>query len=1506
MSTNKAHISQIFEYLLALKNLSVPVVRDLADYNERLWWQSDLPAGDGCALRGSCANPDAWLEVRKQHIPPAPQPPAALKEWVLDPGSEPDKAPAHRAAMSLFTPAEAREYQTLTARIATLRREGAAAPEQNLFPDNSEEGDELARLEERWRFLEPRREVAFDADPQRAVLWQKWLEEGWKPWAKVALPLKKVERLYGDLFTLYQRLRRESETVELVWGHGLLVWKKDGHSIRRHVLTTRMELTFDVLRGVFTLIPIDAGTQLETDMLTGIHLPNAEHMVGLERDVQEMVLDPWDADAVKPLLGRLANVIDERGRTDLDRQVGGGRLSNETYPVVYNAPGIFLRSSSGRQWQKDLRDILNAIREGFPVPESIKGLIDVDQAPPGEGEQGAWRPVGEDLLFPLPANEEQKEIVRRLARNHGVTVQGPPGTGKSHTIVNLVAHLLAHGKRVLVTSQTERALRVLGDMIDRKLPEIAPLCVSVLGGDARSTKELEESIGRISEQLTSLSPEWLERRIAELRRELYETRNQIARTRTALGRASEAEHTTVAINGREQTSAEVAAWVSTYRDIHGWFPDNLDPEDTPPLDEAEMVDFHRLLRALGEGDQASLRQHRPSPEQLPTTTTLREQLDRLAQCESGAGARGELLKLWTLPAEVPSNLLDCIRLADEACRHLEPLTGGWLRHVLNDAARNAEVAEGWRELVDDCRRRSQSVRAAERGLADLNVQVPPPADARQFKEDLLLLREEFAKGSGLGFMFRKWGGKHTLYVIEQCRVNGSAPHSAEDIDVLLRYVETSEARERLITKWNNSVRDVEGPQLATATPRFLQTLEEHLEAVEASLSWKTAHLQPLVDATAGVRPPGHQAYNDPEWLKCFRAGLQAYFDQSAEQVERERLRQLARYLEGGAREENAHPVWARLLRALADRDSATWGVERDEVARLTSLEAQFETLNGLRGRLRKVAPRWLSDIEAYAHGGGLPEPPADWLLAWEWKRADAWLTRHLENTRTEELYRTLDDAIRAEARLIAELVAQTTWLEQLRRITPVQKRSLHAWLQAIRRVGKGTGKYADKHRADAKREMAVCRGAVPVWIMPLGRVIENLHAAGDRFDVVIVDESSQSDLFALNALFRAERAVIVGDDKQISPEGVGREQTEVNMLIERHLVGVPQRARFTLQDSLYDMGLRVFPGHLMLKEHFRCVPEIIQWSNDMFYGGDINPLRLPSLSERLDPAVQAVRVDEGRRDEGTRDYNEPEARALVEKVVELCGREEYRGRTMGVVSLLGKDQAFLIEQLLREHLGEQEMVGRSVVCGDAYSFQGDERDVMFLSMVSAPNVRSGVLNKTSDRQRFNVAASRARDQMWLFHSVDLKDLNSECMRSHLLRYCLDPQRTQASMQKAEAVFERYGSSDFHKEVHRLITARGYRAVPEYKVGTHPYRIDTVVEGLNSRLAVECDGDRWHGLDRWEGDLERQQVLERVGWKFWRLRASVFYRDKDKAMEPLWQLLDSMKIYPAGSELHPAR
>ena len=94
------------------------------------------------------------------------------------------------------------------------------------------------------------------------------------------------------------------------------------------------------------------------------------------------------------------------------------------------------------------------------------------------------------------------------------------------------------------------------------------------------------------------------------------------------------------------------------------------------------------------------------------------------------------------------------------------------------------------------------------------------------------------------------------------------------------------------------------------------------------------------------------------------------------------------------------------------------------------------------------------------------------------------------------------------------------------------------------------------------------------------------------------------------------------------------------------------------------------------------------------------------------------------------------------------------GRSIGVVSLLADKQALLIWEWLTDELGPEVMQRHHITCGDARTFQGKERDIMFLSMVSAPNEVGAPLSRDTFAQRFNVAASRARDRMYLVRSVD--------------------------------------------------------------------------------------------------------------------------------------------------------
>jgi very-short-patch-repair endonuclease len=172
------------------------------------------------------------------------------------------------------------------------------------------------------------------------------------------------------------------------------------------------------------------------------------------------------------------------------------------------------------------------------------------------------------------------------------------------------------------------------------------------------------------------------------------------------------------------------------------------------------------------------------------------------------------------------------------------------------------------------------------------------------------------------------------------------------------------------------------------------------------------------------------------------------------------------------------------------------------------------------------------------------------------------------------------------------------------------------------------------------------------------------------------------------------------------------------------------------------------------------------------------------------------------------------------------------------------------------------------------------------------------LSRDTFVQRFNVAGSRARDRMYLVRSVALEDLSeADRLRRGLLAHFSAPfAQDVARVTDLRELCE----SPFERDVYDILTERGYRVTPQVPVGG--FRLDMVVEGHNdNRLAIECDGDRYHGLDRWADDMQRQRILERAGWRFWRCFASTFCMHRQDVVEDLLHTLHERGIEPVGAE-----
>src|SRR5699024_7060922 len=204
-----------------------------------------------------------------------------------------------------------------------------------------------------------------------------------------------------------------------------------------------------------------------------------------------------------------------------------------------------------------------------------------------------------ELFFPLESNEQQKEIVKRIERNYGVTVQVPPGTGKTHTIANLRSHFLAEGKRVLITSQKENPLRVLKSKIPK---DIQDLCVPVLGGGRDSLQEIEKSINTISEKLGELDTTKLQNDVELNLKYLDESKRKETKTANQLKDYTEKEGSVLKYKDEEFFRYDVAKKLSETDINYEWLLDDLSMEAEFPMNEVEFKELWRLRDKLNADD----------------------------------------------------------------------------------------------------------------------------------------------------------------------------------------------------------------------------------------------------------------------------------------------------------------------------------------------------------------------------------------------------------------------------------------------------------------------------------------------------------------------------------------------------------------------------------------------------------------------------------------------------------------------------------------------------------------------------------------------------------------------------------------------------------------------------------------------------------------------------------------------------------------------------------------
>jgi hypothetical protein len=418
----------------------------------------------------------------------------------------------------------------------------------------------------------------------------------------------------------------------------ILYWKREEGDIRHPVAIQKLQLTFDALIPEFTIRETGQPPELLRPLLFATQEAAAHTIQQADDELSHQDIDLLDIRKIEDPLRRIAAALHSEGQF-----VGATTVGPKEYPQITCDPVIYLhRRTQGFAIAVDfvLQDLVTRtdLPPGLlrisglepPVPElaADSGSLQLESPP--------------EILFTKEANEEQFQIADRLNRYNNVLVQGPPGTGKTHTIANLIGHLLAHGKRVLVTAHTSKALRVLRDKVAAPLQT---LCVSVLDNETESRKQLEASVDEMVARLTSENPAFLDREADALEQERRRLLGETVKLRQELIEARQDEYRDLIVAGAAISPSEAARFVSRSKAQNSWIPEPIEVAVPAPLSGEEVHELYSTKARLTVDDERELRRWRPSAGDVPGGEEFARESERWRELQDSDRETGE--QLWS-------------------------------------------------------------------------------------------------------------------------------------------------------------------------------------------------------------------------------------------------------------------------------------------------------------------------------------------------------------------------------------------------------------------------------------------------------------------------------------------------------------------------------------------------------------------------------------------------------------------------------------------------------------------------------------------------------------------------------------------------------------------------------------------------------------------------------------------------------------------------------------------
>ena len=1321
-----------------------------------------------------------------------------------------------------------------------------------------------------------------------------------KLWIEEQKKIEVVRNLFDTLYNKYLVLDRDSDTLELVVANGLV--KVPNEDICYPILLKKVNFSIDTEKNIISITDAsdnDFITQeLYLNFLAEVENINLDKVFYLEDKIVENNIHPISKnDTIKDFFREFIHNLNPRAQfiEDLDKK------NKESVITIEWKPILFIRKKDDGKVEA-INNIIKDIENGGEIPEYLSELVGVIGS-----DKRTIEPIP-DILFTKETNNEQIEIIKSLYSHRAVVVQGPPGTGKTHTIANLLGHFLAEGKNVLITSQTKKAL----DVLKEKIPtDIQDLCISMLDDDS---SDLGNSVESISEKLGYLNLETLKNEYEEIENQRNELKEDIKNIKRKIFNIKYQESHPIIYNNESITLREAGEFLRKNQRELDRIPGIVSSGVTCPINNENLAFLKSgYKKSVSKEEEKEIELGLNKLSDFWTLEEFKEMLENKKEIMS----RLDLL-LKNKKYHINDNLfyVDDKMLIDldkfknysgidkiipEDLKSIED----WKKDVCIAGTENSGDRKIWLEFIKDIRRLYDLTNMTKDQLFKKEV-VYKDIDVSTAKKLIIGLKKGIERP---GFFFKHRLRKARKQISDKVTINNRILETLYDCNVALEYTTLIELKENTKNTWNilmtgNSLLD------NSNNKNLYKQLYSYADQMEYLLNWydreKKTFLHKIENAGFEKlninKTEGSPIYVDevnqifdfiPSLEKLIAIGKIALEYREVDTKRSEYLVKIENIIK-----ENS-PLGREIKNAILNENTDKYSETLEKLRVLSEKENLYKKYKDLLHNVKAVANSWGEELE----NGLFNEKIENIYNVWRYKQ----ISQKLKDLAEKPYFNLQADILEKSEelkKLTIDLVTKKAWYNIIKFIEEKDNlaisQALKGWKQTVQKIGKGTGKNSILHKKHAKEKMLLCQKVVPAWIMPLNKVFDTLNPVENKFDIVIIDEASQSDISSLILLYMAKKIIVVGDDKQVSPSDVGVNIDKINMFRRKYIKGkVANDDLYGIRASLYSIVSTTFQP-ISLREHFRSVPEIIGYSNKTSYDNQILPLR-DSNSSILKPAIIDFKVN-GKRDEKSK-INRVEAETIVSLIEACLAMKEYKNSTFGVISLLGDEQAELIQDLIVKRISATEIENHKILCGNSASFQGDERDIMFISLVDSSEenkslrlVGEGV--EGAIRKRYNVAISRAKDQLWIVHSIDKNALKEGDLRKELFDY-IDSLK-ENNFEKTS--IENTTISDFENEVARHLLEKNYTVKQKWRVGS--YDIDMVAIYDDKKIAIECDGKTLnHTEEEVIANLEEQEILERCGWEFIRVRASEYFRNPEKAIKDLIIQLDDKGIYPNHKEIY---